>query len=67
MNTLKVGIAGFGIVGKRRYKCLRKLKNVEVVAVCDRNNFENYGLKKNIKFYSNYKYLFYHKQYPQTL
>jgi len=39
---IKVGIAGFGIVGKRRKVCVESNPSAEVVAVCDRK-----FLKKN--------------------
>ncbi len=53
MNILKVGIAGFGIVGKRRFEYIKSHPNLEVVAVCDQSfnidsnengilNFTNY-------------------------
>jgi predicted dehydrogenase len=34
---LRVGIAGFGFMGRMHYKCYKALKDVEVVAVCDMN------------------------------
>jgi len=36
-SVLKIGIAGFGIVGKVRKSCLDKIPNVKVVAICDQN------------------------------
>jgi len=42
MSVLKVGIAGYGIVGKRRRKCVDKHPNLKLVAVCDRT-FEHDG------------------------
>ena len=33
---IRVGIAGYGIVGKRRGVCINKNSNMELVAVCDR-------------------------------
>ena len=42
---LKVGIAGYGIVGKRRRQFIDKNSNLETVAVCDQN------FKKHNKFY----------------
>tara|TARA_Y100000590_G_scaffold463126_1_gene629075 strand:- start:23 stop:1060 length:1038 start_codon:yes stop_codon:yes gene_type:complete len=53
-KIIKVAIAGYGIVGKRRHKCLNKIKNVQVIGVCDRNSFENINLNKKIKFFDNY-------------
>lgn len=37
MSKLKVGIAGFGVVGKKRKLCIDAHPNLEVVAVCDKN------------------------------
>lgn len=51
---LKVGIAGYGIVGKRRHDCLDRNPHTKVVAVCDRN-FDNKGKFSNgINFYTTY-------------
>jgi predicted dehydrogenase len=36
MVTLRVGIAGYGVVGKRRQECIGRHPNLRVVAVCDR-------------------------------
>lgn len=33
---LKVGIAGYGVVGKQRHACIDRHPNLELVAVCDR-------------------------------
>lgn len=37
MNKLKVGIAGYGIVGQRRHIYIDQHPNLEVIAVCDQN------------------------------
>jgi len=37
MNILKVGIAGFGVVGARRKDCIGRDGRMRVAAVCDRN------------------------------
>ena len=37
MTKLKVGIAGFGVVGKRRKACIDIHPDLEVIAVCDKN------------------------------
>jgi predicted dehydrogenase len=42
MEPLRVGIAGFGVVGKRRKECIDRLPELKVVAVCDRA-FESEG------------------------
>lgn len=46
MKSLKVGIAGYGIVGKRRHLFINEHPNLEVIAVCDQN-FKNDSLKKD--------------------
>ncbi len=55
MKYLRVGIAGYGIVGKRRHKSLSKIKSVKIVCICDKkfkkNNFNN----NNITYFNNYK------------
>jgi len=57
MNKLRVGIAGFGVVGKRRKKCIENHPNMQVIAVCDRT-FQGTGkLKDGVDFYSDYKQL----------
>ena len=33
----RIGIAGFGFMGRMHYKCYKALESVEVVAVCDAN------------------------------
>jgi len=53
MKNLKVGIAGYGIVGKRRHVFIDEHPNLEVVAVCDQNFKERYAEKDGICFYSN--------------
>jgi len=37
MIKLKVGLAGYGVVGKRRKKCIDLNPYMELVAVCDRS------------------------------
>lgn len=60
MNTkkiLKVGIAGFGVVGKRRKDCIDNHSNMKVVAVCDKT-FEDEGtLIDGVHYYQNYRRL----------
>ncbi|CAN2170320.1 MviM Predicted dehydrogenases and related proteins [Candidatus Nanopelagicaceae bacterium] len=55
--TLKVGIAGFGIVGKRRKDCIEKNPNLSLVAVCDRDFTGPGKLEDGTKYYSNYERL----------
>ncbi len=57
MSTLRVGIAGFGIVGKRRKDCVDRHPDLRVVAVCDRN-FQGEGtLRDGIRYFQNYRRL----------
>ena len=35
-NMLRVGIAGFGVVGKRRKECVDKHPNMRLIAICDK-------------------------------
>lgn len=57
MNNLKVGIAGFGVVGKRRKDCIDRHPHLRVVAVCDRT-FEGEGeMPDGIRYYQNYQRL----------
>ena len=53
MKKLKVGIAGYGIVGKRRHTYIDLHPNLEVVAVCDQNFKDSYTQKDGIALYSN--------------
>ena len=54
MSKIKVGIAGYGIVGKRRHECIKNNNNMELVAVCDRTFEDNSCEVNNIKCYTNY-------------
>ncbi len=54
MKNLKVGIAGFGIVGRRRRDCILKHPNLDLVAVCDQF-FEGSGtIDQGVKSHDNY-------------
>ena len=60
LSKIKVGIAGYGVVGKKRGEFISKNKNLELVAVCD-GNFETTGKFENgLHFYSDYKELLRH-------
>ena len=54
MKELKVGIAGFGIVGKRRKKCIDRHPNLRLVAVCDKNFNEGDTLPEGIYCHKDY-------------
>ena len=51
---LRVGIAGFGVVGKRRLKCLESNPFVEVVAVCDQVFPSDSSLVNGYKGFNNH-------------
>ena len=55
-KKLKVGIAGYGTVGKIRHKFIDKHPAMKTVAVCDASFQDNYE-SDGIKYFSNYKTL----------
>ena len=58
INKLKVGIAGYGVVGKRRRIYIDQNPHLETVCVSD-INFSNSGkLEDGVEFFTNYKDLF---------
>lgn len=57
MDKLKVGIAGYGVVGKRRHFYIDLQASLSVVAICDRS-FKGRGkTEKGISYFSNYQEL----------
>ena len=56
-KILKIGIAGYGVVGKKRKKILNNIPGLKVLAISDKNP-KNRIKSKNIKFFNNYKKLF---------
>lgn len=57
INKLKVGIAGYGVVGKRRRQCVDKQPNMEITAICDQRFEKNGFIKDGVHYYNNYKEL----------
>jgi len=57
VNKLKVGIAGYGVVGKRRRECVEMQSNMEITAICDQHFQENGLMKDGVRKYKNYKEL----------
>jgi len=57
MEVLKVGIAGYGIVGKRRRKCIERHPQLELIAICDRRFSGNGSLVDDIPSYTDYREL----------
>jgi predicted dehydrogenase len=57
MKRLKVGIAGFGVVGRRRRDCVDRRSELQLVAVCDRT-FEGDGaFGDGVRYYRDYRHL----------
>ncbi|AGF78976.1 putative dehydrogenase [Desulfocapsa sulfexigens DSM 10523] len=57
MSELRVGIAGYGVVGKRRRDCVDRHPNMKIVAVCDRT-FDGDGVMDDgVHFYTDYQSL----------
>lgn len=56
-QKLQVGIAGYGVVGKRRRHFIDLNPHLETVAVCDRTFTEEGKFADGIKYYSNYRAL----------
>ena len=57
MTKLKVGITGFGIVGKRRKDCIDRHPNLHLVAVCDKT-FDGKDVPVDkIRYYQDYLHL----------
>ncbi|OGT32223.1 MAG: oxidoreductase [Gammaproteobacteria bacterium RIFCSPHIGHO2_12_FULL_35_23] len=55
VEKLKVGIAGYGVVGKRRRICIDKHPHLKLIAVCDRHFTENSKFEDGVLYYNNYK------------
>lgn len=55
MNRLKVGIAGYGIVGKRRRLFAERNSALKIVAVCDQTFKENGIFPDGVHYYCNYR------------
>jgi len=56
-KTLKVGIAGYGVVGKRRRQFIDLHPNLKTVAVCDKLFDADGVMEDGVHFYSDYKKL----------
>jgi predicted dehydrogenase len=52
--NLKVGIAGYGVVGKRRKKCVDLHPNMEMVAICDQFFKDDEVTVDGLNSYQNY-------------
>ena len=56
-NKIKIAIAGYGVVGKLRHKSINKLKDFELIAVCDKKFKKNGNFSNGIKYFRFYKEL----------
>lgn len=57
MNDLSVGIAGFGVVGRRRKNCIDLHPRMKVVAVCDQTFGDECVLPDGTRIYRDYRQL----------
>lgn len=57
MKVFKVGIAGYGVVGRRRHHFIDKHDNLKVTAVCDRSFQESGVLESGVKCFNDYQKL----------
>lgn len=57
MNQLRVGIAGFGVVGKRRKDCVARHPGLRLVAVCDQTYQDEGTLADGVHYYRDYRRL----------
>jgi predicted dehydrogenase len=57
MPELRVGIAGYGVVGKRRRLCIDNHPDLKTVAVCDKVFDKGSSLREDILHFSDYKHL----------
>ncbi len=54
-KKFKVGIAGYGVVGKRRRKYVDLHPSLEVVAVCDTSFASNGSFQDGVRYYREYR------------
>ncbi len=52
---LKVGIAGYGVVGRRRRECVEQHPKMELVTICDKSFSCEDKFIKGVSFHNNYK------------
>ena len=57
MADLKVGIAGYGVVGKRRRACVDRHPDLCLVAVCDRTFAGDGVMEDGVRYYTDYRRL----------
>lgn len=57
MSSLKVGIAGFGVVGRRRKDCIGRHPDMHVIAVCDQIFDGEGALEDGTRYFRDYRRL----------
>ncbi|MBT4731301.1 Gfo/Idh/MocA family oxidoreductase [Candidatus Woesearchaeota archaeon] len=57
MNKLRVAIAGYGVVGRKRKECVCRHPRMEVVALCDQSFSVNDSMEGGIHCYVDYNQL----------
>ena len=55
MNKLKVGICGYGIVGKRRRVCVDRHPDLKMVGICDKSFTDKKSTVDGLDAYKSYK------------
>ena len=55
MKVYRVGIAGYGVVGKRRRHFIDAHSSLQTVAVCDRTFIKDGTLENGVRHYTHYK------------
>lgn len=54
-NILKVGIAGYGVVGRRRHEFIDRNPHFKTIAVCDQSFEKSVMLANSVACFSNYR------------
>jgi predicted dehydrogenase len=55
MNKLKVGICGYGIVGKRRRICVDRHPDLKMIAICDQSFTDKKSMVDGLDGYKSYR------------
>lgn len=60
MELLRIGIAGYGVVGKHRHRCIEKISNAKVVSISDKNLSSEQLNQKNFSYENDYRKIYAH-------
>lgn len=55
MNQVRVGIVGYGVVGRKRHAMLNSIDGAEVVSICDRRSIDQTTLSSGISIHRSYE------------